>query len=59
MHSNGFFLLKVCLMALWGILNFASMIFIEGMYVVALAPAIMAISGLTFHLLLVILSISD
>ena len=45
--------LKVCLMVFSGILNFSSKIFIEGMYVVALAPAVMTINGSTFHPLLV------
>ena len=40
---NGFF----------GILNFSSKIFIEGMCVVALAPAVMTINDSTFHPLLV------
>ena len=39
------------------ILNFSSKIFIEGMCVVALALALMTISGSTFHPLLVMLSI--
>ena len=50
--------LKVCLIVFSGILNFSSKIFIEGMCVVALAPAMMTISGSTFHPLLVMLSIS-
>ena len=45
--------LKVCLMIFSGILNFSSKIFIEGMCVVALAPAVMTINGSTFHPLLV------
>ena len=45
--------LKVCLMVFSGILNFSSKIFIEGMYVVALAPAMMTINVFTFHPLLV------
>ena len=49
---------KVCLIVFSGILNFSSKIFIEGMCVVALAPAMMRISGSTFHPLLVMLSIS-
>ena len=36
-----------------GILNFSFKIFIEGMCVVALAPAVMTINGFTFHPLLV------
>ena len=51
--------LKVCLLVFFFyILNFSSKIFIEGMCVVALAPTVMTISGSTFHLLLVMLSIS-
>ena len=34
-------------------LNFSSKIFIEGMCVVALAPAVLTINGSTFHPLLV------
>ena len=41
-----------------GILNFSSKTFIEGICVVALALAIMTISGSTSHPLLVMLSIS-
>ena len=36
-----------------GILNFSSKIFIEGMCVVVLVPAMMIINGSTFHSLLV------
>ena len=50
--------LKVCLIVFSGSLNFSSKIFIEGMCVVALARAVMIISGSTFHSLLVMLSIS-
>ena len=50
--------MKVCLIVSFGILNFSSKILIEGVCVVALAPAMMMISGLTFHLLLMMLSIS-
>ena len=50
--------LKVCLKVFSGILNFSSKIFIEGMCVVALAPAMMTINGSTFHPLLVMLSMS-
>ena len=42
----------------FGILNFSSRIFIEGMCVVALAPAVMTISGSTIHPLLAMLSTS-
>ena len=45
--------LKVCLMVFSGILKFSSKSFIEGMCVVALAPAVMTINGSTFHPLLV------
>ena len=51
--------LKVCLIVFPGILSFSFKIFIKGMCVVALAPAVMTISGSTFHPLLVMLSISD
>ena len=50
-------LLKVCLIVFSGILNFSSKIFIEGMCVVARAPAMMTINGSTFNPLLVMLSI--
>ena len=50
---------KVCLIVSSSILNFPSKNFIEGMYVVALVPAMMTISGSTFHPLLVMLSISS
>ena len=46
--------MKVCLVVSFGILNFSSKVFIEGMCVVALAPAVMTISGSTFHPLLVL-----
>ena len=49
---------NVCLMFISGILNMNSIFFIEGVCVVALAPAVMTISGSTFHPLLIILSIS-
>ena len=45
--------MKVCLIVSFGILNFSSKIFIEGVCVVALAPVVMTISGSTFHPLLV------
>ena len=51
--------MKVCLIFFVGILSFSSNIFKEGVCVVALAPAVMTISGSTFHPLLVMLSISD
>ena len=50
--------LKVFLIDGSGILNFSSIIFIKGMWDVALAPAIITISGSTFHPLLLMLSIS-
>ena len=50
--------MKVCLIVSFGILNFSSKVFIEGVCLVALAPAVMTISGSTFHPLLVMLSIS-
>ena len=45
---------NVCL----GILYFFSILSIEGVCVAALAPAVMTISGSTFHPLLIVLSIS-
>ena len=51
--------LKVILMAGIGILNLSSSDFIDGMCVVALAPAVIIITGSTFHPLAVILSIND
>ena len=50
--------MKVYLIVSFGILNFSSKIFIERVCVVALAPAVMTISGSTFHPLLVMLPIS-
>ena len=50
--------LKVCLICFSGFLSFSSRIFIDGMCVVALAPAVMTINGSTFHPLLVMLSMS-
>ena len=47
--------LKVFLIVFFSILNFSSKILIEGMCVVALAPAVMTISGSTFHSLLAML----
>ena len=47
--------MKVCLIISFGILNFSSKIFIEGVCVIALVPAMMTISGSTFHPLLVML----
>jgi hypothetical protein len=49
---------KVFLMVAIGILRVSSSIFIDGMWVVALAPAVMTISGATFHPVEAILSIS-
>ena len=51
--------LKVCLIVLFGILNFSFKIFIEGMCVVALANVVMTINDSTFHPLLAMLSISS
>ena len=50
--------LKVCLMVVIGILSVSSKIFIEGMWAVALAPAVMTIRGAIFHPLEAMLSIS-
>ena len=50
--------LKVFLMVGIGILNLFSRTFIDGICVVALAPAVITISGSTFHPLATILSIS-
>lgn len=44
-----FISLKVFLMGFIGILTLVSRIFIEGMYVDALAPAVITISGSTIH----------
>ena len=49
---------KVCLIVFSGILNFSFKIFIEEMYVAALAPTVMTINDSIFHPLLVMLSIS-
>ena len=53
-----FMFLKVFLMVGIGIWNFSSSDFIDGMCVVALAPAVMTIRGSTFHPRAVILAIS-
>src|SRR5665213_1143397 len=50
--------LKVFLMVAMGILSLCSRIFIDGMWVVARAPAVMTISGSIFHPLMAMLSIS-
>jgi hypothetical protein len=50
--------LKVFLMVGMGILNLFSSAFIDGMCVVALAPAVIIIRGSTFHPLAAILSIN-
>ena len=50
--------LKVFLMVGIGILNVLSSAFIDGMCVVALAPAMITIRGLTFHPLAAMLSIN-
>ena len=57
-HSKDVYFVKDASNGFFGISNFASMDFIEGMYVVALAPAIMIISGSTFHPIMVLLFIS-
>ena len=49
---------NVCLMFILGILNMISIFFIEGVCVVALAPAVMTINESTSHPLLIILFIS-
>ena len=49
--------LKVFLMVVMGILNLFSSDFIEGICVVALAPAVIIIRGSTFHPLAAMLSI--
>jgi hypothetical protein len=50
--------LKVFLMVTIGILRLFSSIFIDGMWVIARAPAVMTMSGSIFHPLEAILSIS-
>ncbi len=50
--------LKVFLMEVMGILRLSSSFVIDGMWVVALAPAVMTIIGSIFHPLEAILSIS-
>jgi hypothetical protein len=50
---------NVCLMFILGILNIISIVFIEGVCVAALAPAVMTISGSTFQPLLIIFSINS
>ena len=49
---------KVFLMVTMGILRFSSSIFIDGMWAVAQAPAVMTISGSIFHPMEAILSIN-
>ncbi|KAG0565947.1 hypothetical protein KC19_7G025900 [Ceratodon purpureus] len=53
-----FMFLKVFLMVSHGILKLSASSFIEGMCVVALAPAVMTMRGSTFHPLAVRLAIS-
>ncbi|KAG0597390.1 hypothetical protein M758_UG334300 [Ceratodon purpureus] len=53
-----FMFLKVFLMVGKGILKLSTSSFIDGMCVVALAPAVMTIGGSTFHPLAVILAIN-
>ena len=50
--------LKVFLMVTMGILKLVSSAFIDGMWVVALAPTVMIISGSIFHPLEAMLAIS-
>ena len=50
---------NVCLMFILGILNITSILFIEGICDVALALAVMTISGFIFQPLLLMLSIND
>ena len=50
--------LKVFFMVTMGILKLVSSAFIDGMWVVALAPVVMTISGSIFHPLEAILAIS-
>src|ERR1700737_297627 len=49
---------KVFLMVTMGILRFSSSIFIDGIWAVARAPAVMTISGSIFHPLEAMLSIN-
>ena len=53
-----FMFLKVCLMDAIGILNLSASIFIDGMCVAALAPAVITMSGSIFQPLAAMLSIS-
>ena len=53
-----FMFLKVFLMVVIGILKLSTSSFIDGMCVVALAPAVMTIRGSTFHPLATILAIN-
>ena len=53
-----FIFLKVFLMVGMGILKLSSSSFIDGMCVVALAPALMTMRGSTFHPLVMILAIN-
>jgi hypothetical protein len=57
-YSDSIDVLKVFLMVGIGILKLFSSDFIDGMCVVALAPAVIIIRGSTFHLLAAILSIN-
>ena len=58
LNCNCIDVLKVFLMVGIGILKLVSSNFIDGMCVVALAPAVMTIRGSTFHPLAAILAIS-
>ena len=53
-----FMFLKVCRMEAIGILNLSSSIFIDGMCVAALAPAVITMSGSIFQPLAAIFSIN-
>ena len=54
-----FMSMKVFFKVFFRILNFSSNILIKGVCIVALAPAVMTISGSIFHPLLLMLSRSD
>ena len=58
MYSNSIYFIKGVSYGLFRDLNFVSIIFIEGMWRVALALAVITISGSTFHPLFLMLSIS-
>ena len=54
-----FICLNVFLIFVIGILSFVSKLFIDGIFVVALAPTARTISGATFHPLVVMLLMSS